>query len=135
MYRIKSDYHLVLASGSPRRKELLSGLGLEFEVVVSGCNEDLVCGEPAKEMVERLACEKANFVANARPRSWVLGADTTVAIGEQILGKPRDTREAFQMLQQLQGREHLVWGAFCIVHAASNRQELRSDVTKVRMRP
>ena len=99
---------LVLASASPRRRELLGQLGLRFEVSPADIDETPRPGEAAAAYVNRLAREKARAVASRRPGAWVLAADTTVALGDELLGKPRDAAEAREMLGRLSGRTHAV---------------------------
>ncbi len=83
-----NNTHLVLASGSPRRKDLLAGLKLRFNVVPSKIDESLMNGEQPADHVRRLALEKASEVATLFPDKWTLGADTIVVINGEILGKP-----------------------------------------------
>ncbi len=100
---------LILASASPRRRELLGTLGVAFEVVVADVVE---LEEPATDprlMVAHNAALKAEWVAARHPEAFVLGADTTVFIDEQSLSKPRDGAEARDMLRRLSGRTHLVF--------------------------
>ncbi|MHB8875235.1 MAG: Maf family protein [Myxococcaceae bacterium] len=99
---------LVLASASPRRRELLSHLGVAFEVVSADVDERPRKGEPPRAYVERLAAEKAAAVARARPLALVLAADTAVVQGQVILGKPQDEAEAKAMLRRLAGGPHTV---------------------------
>lgn len=101
---------LVLASRSPRRAELLRGLGLPFEVMPADVDESLLAGEPADAYVERLARTKAEAVLGriAAADVLVLGADTTVEIDGRILGKPEDAAEGVAMLLALAGRTHRV---------------------------
>lgn len=98
---------LVLASSSPRRRELLAELGLPFEVRPSDADETPRPGEGPEALVLRLARAKAARVA--RPGELVLGADTVVAIDGEILGKPIDGADATRMLRALSGRPHEVW--------------------------
>ena len=84
---------LVLASGSPRRRELLSSLGWPFSVLVPSVDESLVPGERPGDAVKRLSLEKAVTAAKERPGSWVVAADTVVALGNRILGKPAAGRK------------------------------------------
>ncbi len=103
---------LVLASASPRRRDLLARAGVRFEVMPADIVEDVRDGEPPRALVERLAVEKACAVRDRlpeRPRRVVLGADTIVVLGQAILGKPRDAEEAVAMLRRLTGRTHVVW--------------------------
>jgi len=99
---------LVLASGSPRRRELLGQLGLQFEVVPSGVPEVPLAGEEPASFARRVARDKALDVALRRRGCWVLGADTVVVIDGRILGKPADVTDAREMLRLLSGREHEV---------------------------
>jgi len=100
---------LVLASGSPRRRELLTSLGWSFSVLVPSVDESLLPGEPPGEAVKRLSMEKAEAVAQERPGRWVVAADTVVALGGRILGKPCSREEALEMLTLLNGRTHSVF--------------------------
>ena len=126
---------IILASSSPRRKDLLSQAGVNFSVVVSGCDETPLEGESAQTMVERLAAVKARAVAELHPEEWVIGADTTVCIDGQCLGKPESSEEAQAMLGRIQGRTHEVWGAFAILNLQEEIAEIRSYSTRVTMAP
>jgi septum formation protein len=126
---------LILASGSPRRLELLTQAGVEFSVIVPGCDETPVVGESAREMVERLALMKASAIAELHPDAYVLGADTTVYIGGVSLGKPESVEEAYQMLETIQGKAHEVWGGIAVVHRAKGIRESWSHMTRVTMAP
>ena len=99
---------LILASGSPRRKELLGKLHIPFEVVVSECDETLPEGIPADAAAELLAVRKAAAVAKEPPDAVVIGADTTVLLDDEILGKPADAADCKRMLHALSGRLHKV---------------------------
>lgn len=97
---------LILASASPRRRELLGSLGLRFAVRSVDVDETPRDGEPPRSYVLRLAAEKAR--ERAHPGEIVLAADTTVVLGSEILGKPRDPEDARRMLARIAGREHTV---------------------------
>lgn len=99
---------IILASASPRRRELLAQAGILFEVMESHVQESITKEEP-EELVKRLSRCKAGAVAAVYPKRTVLGADTVVALDEQILGKPRDEEDACRMLRALQGRTHQVY--------------------------
>lgn len=100
---------IILASASPRRKELLEQLGYEFEIMVSDVSEKITESEPSK-VVEELSSQKAEAVFRKTSGDvLVIGADTIVALGEVILGKPKSVVEAREMLQMLQAREHGVY--------------------------
>ncbi len=113
-----------MASGSPRRKELLTMAGIDFEVLVPDVNEDLLKGESPERMVRRLAYEKAMAAlgrAGPNPRI-VIAADTTVVSpAGKILGKPGDREEAIRMVRSLQGRIHRVFTGYAILRGESGR--------------
>lgn len=104
----------ILASASPRRKELLEKAGYTFEIVVSDADETLPAGITPAEAVRRNAARKAKAVAKQCPGAVVLGCDTVVAIDGAILGKPRDEAEAKRMLRRLSGNTHTVYSGVCI---------------------
>ena len=99
---------LILASASPRRRELLAGLGLKFEVVVAQVTEHEAPDADPRAMVRHNAALKADWVAGRRSEALVLGADTTVFVDGVVLNKPRDLAEARAMLRRLSGRTHTV---------------------------
>jgi len=103
-----SLHRLFLASGSPRRRDLLASIGLDFEVVVSQIDEVHRDGESPENYVARLATEKANAVVLTRPEAWVIGADTTVVIGGELLEKPSDRADGERMLRTISGKSHTV---------------------------
>jgi septum formation protein len=109
---------LIMASESPRREQLLRSLGLTFEVVASGVEEE---ADP-KKAPEILVCgharEKAQAVSDRFSESWVLSADTVVVLREKVFGKPATAGEALVMLQQLGGRSHHVYTGLCLMHGA-----------------
>ncbi|MEW5736854.1 MAG: Maf family protein [Thermodesulfobacteriota bacterium] len=106
---------LILASASPRRRELLQGAGVPFEVVESGVDENgEESGSPA-ELAKALARKKALAVAARFPGRFVLGADTIVVVDGAVLGKPSGPDEARRMLSLLSGRSHIVVTGFCLV--------------------
>lgn len=125
---------LVLASGSPRRREMLAQLGLAFEVCTSDTVETPRPDEAAEALVQRLAREKAASVASRRPGSIVIGADTVVVLEGQVLGKPADSAEAIAMLRALRGRSHLVLSAVCAIDTTCDRQASALNQTTVLMR-
>jgi septum formation protein len=108
---------LILASASPRRRDLLAGAGLEFTVTESGIDETLTAGEDAGVYAERMACAKALNVSRRRPEALVLGADTVVELGGAILLKPVDAADARRMLHALSGATHRVITAFALAGA------------------
>lgn len=113
---------LILASSSPRRKELLEQLSLSFEVVTSSVDESLIELTEPEQLVMELALRKARSVAATSFLSAVIiGADTVVSIDGQILGKPKDKKHAFQMLQQLSNRKHQVFTGISLVEVKSGQ--------------
>ena len=108
--------NLVLASQSPRRKELLSILDIPFTVVPSSINEIPVSGENPEQFVARVAREKGMEVGSRVSQSIVLSADTVVTIDGEILGKPADKEQAVRMLKKLAGRDHWVYTAVCVLN-------------------
>ncbi|MET0402605.1 MAG: Maf family protein [Cystobacter sp.] len=121
---------LVLASASPRRRELLGQLGITFEVSAANIDETPRQGEAAGAYVLRLAREKARAVAQRHPDAWVLAADTTVALDDALLGKPADAAEARQMLGRLSGRSHAVHTGVALAGPGGEHAlEVRTGVT------
>ncbi len=132
-------HRLILASASPRRRELLAQAGYAFEVYPSHVNEDLRRGEDAIAYVIRLAREKALSVfteisskSTAPPQVVVLGADTTVTLDSHILAKPEDAADAARMLRMLSGRTHRVITGIAI--ATAKGVEVAAEVTGVQFR-
>lgn len=126
---------LILASRSPRRRELLERMGISFQVMEPEVEEELGRGETPRAFVERIAREKATEVAQRAPGAWVLGADTIVVLGEEVLGKPRDEEEAASMLRRLSGRVHKVLTAFSLLNLAEGRSFQGVEETKVKFIP
>ena len=112
---------LILASRSPRRSELLTAAGISFDVLAADIDETPHPNEAPDAYVERLAIEKARAVLALRPGARVLGADTTVTIDGEILGKPVDEADAFRMLRLLNGRPHDVHTGVALVSATGVR--------------
>lgn len=104
----------ILASASPRRIELLSLLGLHFEVMPSNVDETFIKGETPRDHVLRLSAEKVQIASALHPEAWVMGADTIVVINGDVLGKPRMPDEAREMLGKLSGQIHTVFTGFTI---------------------
>ena len=125
---------LILASGSPRRAELLRQAGIPFDVLPADVDETPHPGEAPEAYVQRLAIAKASRVAAAHAGRAVLGADTTVVIDGEVLGKPGDSAEAVRMLTRLSGRSHLVLTGVCLVAPDGERQSAVATTT-VEFRP
>jgi septum formation protein len=122
---------LVLASQSPRRKELLEVLGLPFSIVLPEVDESPREGESPETYVVRVARDKALNVASRVKVSVVLSADTVVTIDGEILGKPRDAADAMAMLQKLSGRQHTVLTAVCVIDQLKGRTREGLERTRV----
>ena len=121
---------LILASGSPRRSEILTSVGWEFEKHVADIDETERPGEMAEDYVVRLAREKAEAVAASFPDRIVLGADTTVVIDAYILGKPTALPDARRMLRLLSGRWHEVLTGVAVVRNGKTRTSIQSTRVK-----
>lgn len=127
---------LVLASGSPRRREILTRLGLQFEVLPADVDETQQQGEAPDLYVARLAEDKARAVAHGLEQEplAVLGADTTVVIDHEVLGKPSDLADSERMLNKLRGREHVVHTAVALVLWPEREARIVSVRTRVLFR-
>lgn len=121
---------LVLASASPRRKQLMRQIRIPFRTMVSRVREDLLSPDPLVN-ARLLAEAKARAVVKRSEGHWVLGADTIVVLGRAVLGKPADEEEAFSMLRQLSGREHRVITGFSLVAPDSKKSRSEAVVTRV----
>jgi len=121
---------VVLASSSPRRRQLLDLIGIAHEVRPANIDETMRPREAPRRHAERLAREKTSAIAKRDPDLITIGADTIVVVNRKVLGKPRDTDDAARMLTLLSGREHLVITAV----AVSRGKKLRSAVEEVRVR-
>jgi nucleoside triphosphate pyrophosphatase len=122
-----NSWHLILASSSPRRSELLREIGIPFTVDPAHINEDQRPGEPPLDYVLRLAEEKARAVAERHKESHVLGADTTVVVDGEILAKPLDAADAVRMLRMLSGRGHEVITAVSLVSPGGNSRKRQAN--------
>ena len=125
---------LILASASPRRRELLETLSLSFDVIPADIDEHHVAAETPEGYVGRLAREKAEHLARQYPSAWVLGADTVVVLNGCILGKPPDTETARAMLSSLSGSEHTVMTGVTVVRLATEITLVDVVCTRVRFR-
>jgi septum formation protein len=122
---------IILASGSPRRKQLLSLLGLEFKTVASNISEKLNPRFKPRRQTEFLSLQKARHVSEIYPDAVIIAADTLVAIGDDILGKPKDSLDAQRMLKRLSGNMHLNYTGFTVCHGKSKKEVTDSVQTKV----
>lgn len=115
MLSVVPSKKLILASSSPRRRELLSMCGLVFDVIPADVDEESFNARPPEKLVRDLSFEKATVISRKNPEAAVIGADTIVVLDGEILGKPKDEAHAIQMLKRLQGKTHSVWGGFTIL--------------------
>jgi MAF protein len=125
---------LILASASPRRRQLLSLLGVPFVIKAAAVDETPLPGEAPSEMVLRISRAKASAMPDIGPDELVVAADTTVVLEGQVLGKPADAEEAVQMLRRLRGRPHLVYTGLALWHPASRRMVFELGQSRVWMR-
>src|SRR4051794_27646812 len=121
---------VVLASGSPRRRQLLELIGIEHQVLPSNIDETMRPRETPRRHAQRLAREKASAVAKRNPDAVIIAADTIVVIDGKVLGKPADFEDARRMLSMLSGREHMVITAVAVGRGG----KLRSSIEEVRVR-
>jgi len=124
---------IILASNSPRRKELLSQVGVTFEVIPSEFEEHLI-ELPPEKLVEHFAYMKAKDVAQAQnEEALVIGSDTIVCLDE-IMGKPRNKEDAFNMLKKLSGKHHRVLSGLSIINTATGESMTEHESTRVKMK-
>ncbi len=128
MYKTKK---IILASASPRRKELLERTGLKFVVDASDFEEDLSLKMPARRLARYLSCEKAKAVAEKYKNAIIIAADTIISLDDKVFGKPHTDSEAIKMLNILNGKAHDVITAFTIIDIGERQRMSRSVVTKV----
>lgn len=127
---------MILASASPRRRQLLEMLGLDFQVMTSPFPEEeetKAHGSPS-EMVTDLAKGKAEAIGRIAPEALVIAADTIVVAGDRLLGKPSDEDEAYEMLSLLSGRWHEVYTGLVLLHLQKEERVVSHEVTKVHFR-
>ena len=123
---------IILASGSPRRREILKNAGLDFEVHPSGYEEVLNDDVFTPEKIENLAYNKASYVAEEiKENAVIIGADTVVVLNNKILTKPHDKKDAYIMLKSLSGVEHTVVTGICVIDKYNNTKKIDSVTTKV----
>ena len=125
-----SECRVVLASGSPRRRQLLELIGIEHDVQPADIDESVRPRETPARYAERLAREKASVVASRDPDRITIAADTTVVVNKKVLGKPENEEDARRMLSMLSGREHTVITAIAVARG----RKLRSAVEEVKVR-
>ncbi|MEU6861141.1 nucleoside triphosphate pyrophosphatase [Glycomyces sp. NPDC046736] len=122
----------VLASQSPARRELLKAAGIEPQVIVSGVDESRVMGEDPAELANALAEMKAEAVLNlVSPESLVLGCDSVLHFGREILGKPEGPEEATSRWKRMRGNSGTLWTGHCLIDPAADRRVVRASGTVV----
>ena len=126
------NIRLILASGSPRRRELLAGMGYRFEILVPDVDEHV--SGPARDVVAILSRRKAEAVAAQVQDGVIIASDTLVSLNGAVLGKPEDEADAHRMLRTLSGNTHEVFTGVTIIDPASGRMETRAVRTGVRFR-
>ncbi|MEO8383564.1 MAG: Maf family protein [Acidobacteriota bacterium] len=125
----------ILASASPRRRELLGSIGLDFDVLPSHVPEVRQERESPEAYVARLSRDKAAALASEHPGRWVIAADTTVLLGEELLEKPQDAADAARMLATIAGHTHIVYTGVTLENTERGWRETRVAESEVRMLP
>lgn len=126
--------NIILASGSPRRKEILANTKLKFSVITSDIDETILDNEQPIQLVLRLALEKCMDIASKNISDLVIGADTIVALDNTILGKPKNEDEAFKMLSSLSDREHQVITGISVINLENNKKIIDYVVSNVKFK-
>ncbi len=125
---------IILASASPRRKDLLAQIGLNFEIIIPQVDESCLDDELPIDFVKRLSLDKANAVNKKHPDATIIAADTAVVVDQHILGKPANHDEAFNYLQLLKNRGHQVYTGYSILNTQSQTAITRAICTDVYFR-
>ena len=125
----------ILASASPRRRELLASIGLDFDIMPSHVPEVHAEGEAPEEYVARLSRDKAGALAREHPSRWIIAADTTVLLGDQLLEKPEDAADATRMLATIAGKTHIVYTGVTLENRERDYRDTRVAESEVRMLP
>ncbi len=134
--KINGMKKLILASQSPRRREIMKFVDLDFDVIPSDCDENIEYSSPA-DMVSKLSFLKANDIAkkikkeDSEGEYLVIGSDTTVYFEGEILGKPKNEEDAFNMLKRMSGKTHIVYTGVTVIDTFSNKTETFFEETKV----
>lgn len=126
-------FQMILASGSPRRKELLKKIVKKFKIITSGVDEAKIKALSPISLAKKSALLKAKAVASKHKNSIVIGADTIVVLGKKILGKPKNSQEALKMLKSLSGTTHKVITGLTVI-APGQKIITRAVVTKIKMK-
>lgn len=126
--------NIILASASPRRKEILENTNTKFEIIKSEIDEVILDNELPSQVVMRLAFEKSIDIALKHPDSLVIGADTVVVLNNKILGKPKDSSDAFNMIKQLSGKTHQVITGISLINLNANQKIIDYVVSNVKFK-
>lgn len=138
--KVQKKYKLILASSSPRRKEILEKMNLEFEIISSDYEEKLDNSKFSYEKIEMLACYKGKTVLDKINKTQIqvhpliLSADTVVVLNDEILGKPKNKEDAFRMLKQLSGKKHRVVTSICVVNSQNSNRKILSTTSYVQFK-
>jgi len=132
---VSEPIQFILASGSPRRTELLTEAGIPHKIVVSKVTEHEDPNANPRDMVLHNARIKAEAVAKLNPQAFVLGADTTVSLGDRVLNKPANLEESREMLRSLSGRDHTVHTGVCLIYPPLKINEVHDITAWVRFKP
>lgn len=126
--------NIILASASPRRKKILENTNTKFEIIKSEIDEVILDNELPSQVVMRLAFEKSIDIALKHPDSLVIGADTVVVLNNNILGKPKDSSDAFNMIKQLSGKTHQVITGISLINLNANQKIIDYVVSNVKFK-
>jgi len=132
MIKMEKNAKIILASSSPRRKQILENMGLSFEIIPSDYEENLDSNEFSYEKIEDFACKKAGAVLDKVDKnSLIIGADTIVVLENEVLGKPQDEKEALNMLTRLSGKRHFVVTSVCVLRTKDLKKLVKSTTSFV----
>ncbi|MEW6702144.1 MAG: Maf family protein, partial [Bacteroidota bacterium] len=131
---IKTDIQIYLASKSPRRKKLLKQLGINFKSLSVDLNEEIFDGEHPARTVRRLALHKSEAAVQKVKNGIVITADTIVVLNKEIIGKPKDEKDAFKILSKLSGKTHTVFSGFVVKNLDNGKSIADYEKTKVTFR-
>ena len=126
--------NIILASASPRRKEILENTNIKFDIISSSIEELILGGESPCQMVLRLAFEKGIDIASKHKSDLVISADTIVVLDDNVLGKPKDEEEARQMISNLSGRTHQVITGISLINLENNKKIIDYVVSNVKFK-
>lgn len=126
--------NIILASASPRRKEILGNTNVKFDIIKSEIDETIIDNETPKQAVMRLAFEKCIDIASKHQDDLVIGADTVVALDDIILGKPKDEEEAYKMLKLLSNKTHQVTTGISLINLDANKKVVDYVVSNVKFK-